>query len=228
MNCGQCGWTGMNCGNNCPKCRCTLRGPLNPTPTPPMPCQQRGRVEVCEACDPCEPCESMVRICTFVVPTLSEGRWFRNSFIFVQDEEATYYISDNGDEIPFGSRPMFRENFDPTAVELKSQVVYDVNNKMMWVFNPLGEYVASPLGGDTPTPPTPTGLHMERGTIDMSGATIEVKFANPFLMTPTVVTTVVKSDSPAIGAVIDTTTTGFKLMNSTSQDATFNWIAIGE
>lgn len=149
MNCGQCGWTGMNCGNNCPKCRCTLRGPLNPIPTPPIPhptspCN-RGRVEVCEGCDPCEPCESMVRICAFVVPSLDEGRWFRNSFIFAQDVESTYYISDNGDEIPFGKGVIFRDDFDPVEDSFRGQIVADFSKKLGYVFNQEGKVMSFEL-----------------------------------------------------------------------------------
>lgn len=147
MNCGQCGWTGMNCGNNCPKCRCTLRGPLNPMPTPrpPMPCLQRGRVEMCEGCDPCEPCESMVRICTFVVPTLDEGRWFRNSFVYVQDEETTYYISDNGDELPFGRGVVFRDDYTPVEGDFHGQIVADFPNKTGYLFNNTGQVLSFEL-----------------------------------------------------------------------------------
>ena len=110
----------------------------------PEPKGRRGVVKFCDICDPC--CynkESNVRLCAFVVPTLEDGRYYRNSFIFTQDEDATYYISDDRSEIPFGSRPKFIDDFDPEGedVDFKNTVVYDIKNKKSYAFGPDGNYM---------------------------------------------------------------------------------------
>lgn len=101
---------------------------------------KKGTVKFCDVCDPCNECVTNVKICAFVVPTLEEGRYFKNSFIFVQEDDSVYFISDDRSEIPFGSRPKFIDDFDPTdaAVHFKSTVVYDVKNNAGYVYDPQG------------------------------------------------------------------------------------------
>ena len=110
----------------------------------PEPKSRKGVVKFCDICDPCcKNKESNVRICAFVVPTLEDGRYYKNSFVFVQEDDSTYYISDDRSEIPFGSRPKFIEDFDPTdpTIHFKSTVVYDVKNKRQYVYDPEGNYM---------------------------------------------------------------------------------------
>ncbi len=104
---------------------------------------KKGTVKFCDVCDPCNECVTNVKICAFVVPTLEEGRYFKNSFIFVQEDDSVYFISDDRSEIPFGSRPKFIEDFDPTdsAIHYKSTVVYDVKNGAGYVYDPEGNMV---------------------------------------------------------------------------------------
>lgn len=104
---------------------------------------KKGTVKFCDVCDPCNECVTNVKICAFVVPTLEEGRYFKNSFIFVQEDDSVYFISDDRSEIPFGSRPKFVENFDPTdpTVNYKSCVVYDLENQTAYVYGPDGTYM---------------------------------------------------------------------------------------
>lgn len=108
---------------------------------------KKGTVKFCDVCDPCNECVTNVKICAFVVPTLEEGRYFKNSFIFVQEDDSVYFISDDRSEIPFGSRPKFIEDFDPTdaAVHFKSTVVYDVKNQAGYVYDPEGNMVTIAL-----------------------------------------------------------------------------------
>lgn len=109
--------------------------------------QRKGVVKFCDICDPCNEAKSDVRLCAFVVPTLEEGRYYRNSFIFVEEDDSVYYISDDRSEIPFGSRPKFIEDFDPTdaAIHYKSTVVYDVKNHAGYVYDPEGNMVTIAL-----------------------------------------------------------------------------------
>lgn len=108
---------------------------------------KKGTVKFCDVCDPCNECVTNVKICAFVVPTLEEGRYFKNSFIFVQEDDSVYFISDDRSEIPFGSRPKFIDDFDPTdaAVHFKSTVVYDVKNQAGYVYDPEGNMVTIAL-----------------------------------------------------------------------------------
>lgn len=133
-------------------CNCNKKQPHKETPCE-RPKDRKGIVKVCDLCDPCEENVSNVKLCAFIVPTLEEGRYYRNSFIFVQEDESVYYISDDRSEIPFGSRPKFIEDFDPTdpTMSFKSTVVYDVKNSAAYIYDPEGNMVASGL---TPRPIT--------------------------------------------------------------------------
>lgn len=131
-------------------CNCNEKHPQKETPCE-RPKDRKGIVKVCDLCDPCEENVSNVKLCAFIVPTLEEGRYYRNSFIFVEEDESVYYISDDRSEIPFGSRPKFIDDFDPTdpTVSFKSTVVYDVKNSAAYIYDPDGVMVASGL---TPRP----------------------------------------------------------------------------
>lgn len=128
-----------NCGSTTPRtCRCP---DINKKP------DHLGKATVgfCDICDPCNEAESNVRLCAFVVPTLEEGRYYKNSFIFVEEDDSVYFITEDRSEIPFGSKPHFADDFDPTAAKLKRTIVYDVKNSVMYVFNDDGEYKALAL-----------------------------------------------------------------------------------
>lgn len=105
--------------------------------------RKKGVVKFCDICDPCAEGVTNVKICAFVVPTLEEGRYFKNSFIFVQEDDSVYFISDDRSEIPFGSRPKYIDNFDPTdsAINFKSCTVYDLANSIGYVYGPDGAYM---------------------------------------------------------------------------------------
>lgn len=82
----------------------------------------------------------MVKICTFVVETLEEGQVFHNSFIYNQEDDAVYYINDEGTPTRFGASPMFIDGFEPAAHRIPRQTVYDFSNNVAYVFNADGEY----------------------------------------------------------------------------------------
>lgn len=126
----------MSCNCNCcgqPQrlCRC----PIGKGDTP-----RRAYIAECTDCDPCRPCKSMVKICSFVTPTLTEGQRFRNSFVYNQEDDSVYYISDDGTPTRFGSSPMFIDNFNPEDKAVPRQTVYDFANNIAYVFNPEGKY----------------------------------------------------------------------------------------
>lgn len=109
----------------------------------PEPQRRKGIVKFCDLCDPCNKKVPTVKLCAFVVPTLEDGRYYRDSFIFVQEDDSTYYIGDDRTEIPFGSRPKFIDDFDPTdpTIKFKRTVVYDVKNKKQYVYGNDGTYM---------------------------------------------------------------------------------------
>lgn len=101
---------------------------------------KRAYIEGCTDCDPCIPCESMVKICSFVVPNLEEGRVFHNSFVYNQEDDSVYYISDDGTPTRFGSTPMFIDDYDPYSRTIPRQTVYDFANNLGYVYNPTGDF----------------------------------------------------------------------------------------
>ena len=123
-------------------CNCNYRAKRSPEEI--ISKVRKGTVKFCDVCDPCNECVTNVKICAFVVPTLEEGRYFKNSFIFVQEDDSVYFITDDRSEIPFGSRPKFIDDFDPndSAVHYKSTVVYDVKNGAGYVYDPEGNRVS--------------------------------------------------------------------------------------
>ena len=127
--------------------------------------KRKGVVKFCDICDPCNETVSNVRLCAFVVPTLEEGRYYKNSFIFAQDEDAVYYISDDRSEIPFGSRPKFISDFDPADPEAKYKdaVVYDVKNRVAYIYGDDGERISFALA-ETPV----------TGVVEGDGITVTV------------------------------------------------------
>ena len=127
-----------NCGQPERLCRC----PKGKGEAP-----KRAYIAECTDCDPCRPCESMVKICSFVAPTLAEGQRFRNSFIYNQEDDSVYYIDNSGTPTRFGSSPMFINNFNPDDRSIPRQTVFDFVNNRAYVYNPEGEYVTIDLAG---------------------------------------------------------------------------------
>jgi uncharacterized lipoprotein YddW (UPF0748 family) len=92
----------------------------------------------------------MVKICSFVVPNLEEGQAFHNSFVYNQEDDSVYYISDDGTPTRFGSSPMFIDSFVPDSRKIPRQTVYDFANNIAYVYGPDGRYrtfaLTDPLG----------------------------------------------------------------------------------
>lgn len=110
---------------------------------------KRAYIAECTDCDPCRPCESMVKICSFVTPTLTEGQKFRNSFVYNQEDDSVYYISDDGTPTRFGSSPMFINAFNPDDRKIPRQTVFDFANQKAYIYDPEGNYITVNLAGGT-------------------------------------------------------------------------------
>lgn len=133
MSCNCCGQPKKLC--RCPKGKSSPEAP------------ERAYIAPCTDCDPCRPCKSMVKICSFIAPTLTEAQAFRNSFVYNQEDDSVYYISDDGTPTRFGSSPMFIDNFNPDDKAIPRQTVFDFANNKAYVFNPEGEYITIDLAG---------------------------------------------------------------------------------
>lgn len=118
------------CGQPPKLCRCPIK----------KGAPKRAYIEQCTDCDPCIPCESLVKICSFVAPTLEQGRTFRNSFVYNQEDDAVYYISDDGTPTRFGASPMFINDYDPESRQIPRQMVFDFANNLGYVYDPTGDY----------------------------------------------------------------------------------------
>lgn len=143
-----------NCGQPERLCRC----PKGKGEAP-----KRAYIAECTDCDPCRPCESMVKICSFVAPTLTEGQRFRNSFVYNQEDDSVYYIDDAGTPTRFGSSPMFIDNFNPDDRKIPRQTVFDFANNKAYVYDPEGDYVTVDLAGDQPSSSTEVTLSYQTG-----------------------------------------------------------------
>lgn len=159
--------------------RCKCHGQSSNTP-------QKGVVNFCDICDPCNENVSTVKLCAFVVPTLEDGRYYKNSFVFVQEDDSVYYISDDRSEIPFGSRPKFINDFDPTLPvnKFKNTLVYDLARNLGYVYGTDGAYETFTLKEQTDPYPvgavftttvenaTPAGTWTLAGTTELGGKTV--------------------------------------------------------
>jgi hypothetical protein len=90
----------------------------------------------------------MVKICSFVAPTLEEGKKFRNSFVYNQEDDSVYYISDDNTPTRFGATPLFIDDYNPEERKIPRQTVYDFLNNIAYVYNAEGEYRSFPLFGN--------------------------------------------------------------------------------
>lgn len=131
-----------NCGQPERLCRC----PKGKGEAP-----KRAYIAECTDCDPCRPCKSMVKICSFVAPTLTEGQKFRNSFVYNQEDDSVYYIDDAGTPTRFGSSPMFIDNFNPDDRKIPRQTVFDFANNKAYVYDPEGDYITVDLAAQSKT-----------------------------------------------------------------------------
>lgn len=123
------------CCNQCQQPKALCRCPTKKN----SGCPKRACIKECTDCDPCIPCKSMVKICSFVAPTLEEASVFHNSFVYNQEDDCVYYISDDGTPTRFGASPMFIDDFNPTDRIIPRQMVFDFLNNKGYVFSPDGE-----------------------------------------------------------------------------------------
>lgn len=88
--------------------------------------------------------------CHEVVDTFSQVSFYRNAFVTVRDENATYHVDEVGNAIAVSRNPIYNEDYEPTAGDYKNTVVYNFAEGEAYVFDPAGNYMIMPLisGGD--------------------------------------------------------------------------------
>lgn len=140
----SCNCNCMGCGQPYSCCRCPRKKkPCGACPNckPECGCQKkRAHIQECLDCDPCQPCKSMVKICSFTVAAMDDVAKYHNSFVYNQEDDSVYYVSDDGTPIRFGASPLFIDNFVPSSRSVPRQTVYDFANNIAYVFNAEGEY----------------------------------------------------------------------------------------
>lgn len=83
--------------------------------------------------------------CHEVVDTYSQIIHYRNAFVTVRDENATYHIDEVGNAIAVSRNPIFNNSYEPTVGEYKNTIVYNFSEGEGYVFDPAGNYMIIPL-----------------------------------------------------------------------------------
>lgn len=94
---------------------------------------------------PCNGCVGCSQKCHEVVDTFAEVDQFRNAFVTVREENATYHVDEVGNAIAVSRNPVFDNEYIPTAGDYKNVIVYNFTAEEGYVFNPSGAYMIIPL-----------------------------------------------------------------------------------
>lgn len=132
LYCGRCKKESCGCGCKCncgrPTCtRCHIKRPLpvvSPTP--------------CETSSCAEP--SNVHICSLVIKKTEDVRKYHNSLVFVEEDNSTYWVDDDGIPVITYRMPMYVDDFNPEGSNVVANIVYDFKNNKEYIFDPTGEY----------------------------------------------------------------------------------------
>ena len=94
----------------------------------------------CTDCDTNYPDDPPVIKNHQVVDTFEEVEDFRNAFVTVRNENATYHTDSAGNAICVSRNPLFIENFTPVVGAFKQLVVYDFPADKLYIFDQDGNY----------------------------------------------------------------------------------------
>lgn len=88
--------------------------------------------------------------CHEVVDTFSQVSVYRNAFVTVRDENATYHVDEVGNSIAVSRNPIFNNDYEPTPGDYKNTTVYNFTEEEAYIFDPAGNYRTIELlpGGD--------------------------------------------------------------------------------
>lgn len=94
---------------------------------------------------PCNGCVGCGNKCHEVVETLAEVSSYRNAFVTVLEENATYHVDEVGNIIAVSRNPIYNNDYVPTIGDYKSATVFNFSIKEGYVFDPDGNYLILPL-----------------------------------------------------------------------------------
>jgi len=83
--------------------------------------------------------------CHEVVDTFAETHQYRNAFVTVRDENATYHVDEVGNSIAVSRNPIYSDTYTPAVGDYKNTVVYNFAQEEGYVFDPVGNYMIIPL-----------------------------------------------------------------------------------
>lgn len=83
--------------------------------------------------------------CHEVVDTYAEIDKYRNAFITVRDENATYHVDEVGNAIAVSRNPIYNDEYTPQVGDYKNVTVYNFAEEEAYVFDPAGNYMIIPL-----------------------------------------------------------------------------------
>lgn len=89
----------------------------------------------------CNGCTSCSERCHVVVTDISEVTSFRNAFVTVTNENATYHVDDIGNVIAVSRNPIFNDDYIPEAGDYKNTTVYNFLAEEAYIFNNDGDYM---------------------------------------------------------------------------------------
>lgn len=141
--CGQCGKVkpcGCGCKKqvDCRRCKYVKH---------PGSCGSKPVVSP-KSCESCNECQSNVHICSFVIKKTEDVRKYHNSLVFVEEDNSTYWVDDDGIPVITYRMPMYVDDFDPTKQKVVANTVYDFKNHKMYIFDPAGDYQVADLKED--------------------------------------------------------------------------------
>lgn len=71
---------------------------------------------------------------------VSEVSFYRNAFVTVLNENATYHVDEAGNVIAVSRNPLFSDTYTPQHGDYKNVIVYNFTQNEAYIFNPLGQY----------------------------------------------------------------------------------------
>jgi hypothetical protein len=74
------------------------------------------------------------------VATFEEARGYRNSYVFVESENATYHVDQDGNPLEVNRQPIYEANHVPVLDKHRNQTVYDFTANIAYQYSLTGEY----------------------------------------------------------------------------------------
>lgn len=101
----------------------------------------------CNRCG-CEADKNAVyKITHEVVDDISEVSYFRNAYVTVTNENATYHVDGLGNPVAVSRNPIFSDTYTPQPGDYKMTTVYNFSVGEAYIFDESGNFMISYLYG---------------------------------------------------------------------------------